>query len=430
MPARPAAPQPAHTPPPQPLAPNHAAKPQTVHLVRQGAGDTGLGRGDEYGLRSLPPLSLYIHFPWCVRKCPYCDFNSHQPRSGFDEAGYIDALIADVEAALPLIWGRRVSTIFMGGGTPSLFSAAALDRLLRALDARLNLLPDAEITLEANPSTVEAQQFRDYRAAGINRLSIGVQSFSPRHLAALGRIHSADEARRAADIAHRHFETFNLDLMYALPAQTLAQALADVDVALSLSPTHLSAYHLTLEPNTQFAVTPPPNLPDDDLSADMQEAIEVRLGEAGFEHYETSAFARAGHAAQHNLNYWQFGDYLGIGAGAHSKLSFHDRIIRQMRPKQPAAYLQAVAAGQPVHSEQVLAATALPFEFMMNALRLTGGFPLTLFSERTGLPLTAALAALNLAEQRGLIVCDTLMVRPTLLGQRFLNDTLTLFLPD
>lgn len=387
-------------------------------------------RAAAWRLDSLPPLSLYIHFPWCVRKCPYCDFNSHEPRSALDQDGYIDALIADLESALPLIWGRRVQTVFMGGGTPSLFSPAHIDRLLRALDARLKLNPDAEITLEANPGTLEIAQFAGYRAAGVNRLSIGVQSFDPGHLSALGRIHGADEARRAAEQASRHFDTFNLDIMYALPGQTLDQALADVEQALALGARHLSAYHLTLEPNTLFAARPPANLPDDDLAADMQEAIEARLAAAGFVHYETSAFALPGHQAQHNLNYWTFGDYLGIGAGAHGKLSFHDRIQRDMRHKQPAAYLAGVAQGSQVQTSQPVAHADLAFEFMMNALRLTEGFALSLFNERTGLPLSAILPALEQAQTRGWVQRDGDWLRPTLAGQRFLNDLLGLFLPD
>lgn len=386
-------------------------------------------RAAAWRLDSLPPLSLYIHFPWCVRKCPYCDFNSHEPRSALDQDGYIDALIADLESALPLIWGRRVQTVFMGGGTPSLFSPAHIDRLLRALDARLKLNPDAEITLEANPGTLEIAQFAGYRAAGVNRLSIGVQSFDPGHLSALGRIHGADEARRAAEQASRHFDTFNLDIMYALPGQTLDQALADVEQALALGARHLSAYHLTLEPNTLFAARPPANLPDDDLAADMQEAIEARLAAAGFVHYETSAFALPGHQARHNLNYWTFGDYLGIGAGAHGKLSFHDRIQRDMRHKQPAAYLAGVAQGSQVQTSQPVAHADLAFEFMMNALRLTEGFALSLFNERTGLPLSAILPALEQAQTRGWVQRDGDWLRPTLAGQRFLNDLLGLFLP-
>ncbi|WP_373279719.1 radical SAM family heme chaperone HemW [Chitinimonas arctica] len=386
------------------------------------------GRG-AWQLNALPPLSLYIHFPWCVRKCPYCDFNSHESKGGFDEAAYIAALLTDLEQGLPLIWGRPIHTIFMGGGTPSLFSAEAMDSLLAGIRARTKLLPDAEITLEANPGTVEADKFRGYRAAGINRLSIGIQSFNPEHLAAIGRIHDGEEARRAAALAGEVFDTFNLDLMFALPGQSIEQALADVETALSFSPTHLSCYHLTLEPNTYF-YRYPPALPDDDTAADMHDAIEARLAAAGFVHYETSAFARPGHQARHNLNYWQFGDYLGIGAGAHGKLSFHDRIVRQARYKQPAAYLKAVADGNAVQTEETVGHDDLPFEFMLNALRLTEGVPTAFYSERTGLPLATVAARLEAAVKAGLLEADPMRLAPSLLGQRYLNRLQTLFLPD
>lgn len=353
-------------------------------------------------LQALPPLSLYIHIPWCVRKCPYCDFNSHEAKAAVPESAYVDALISDLESALPLIWGRRVLTVFFGGGTPSLFSAAEIDRLLCALRARLNFATDAEITLEANPGTFEADKFRDYRTAGINRLSIGIQSFDAQMLQRLGRIHNDSEALRAVDIAHRHFDNFNLDLMYALPQQSLQQAQQDIRRAINCRSTHLSAYHLTLEPNTLF-YSQPPNLPDEELSADMQEMIEAELEGAGFVHYETSAFAQPGRFARHNLNYWQFGDYLGIGAGAHSKLSFHDRIIRQMRYKQPAQYLRQVAAGVPVQNENQVGLDDLPFEFMMNALRLTDGFEPGLFAERSGVQLATIEPALAQAQQDGLL---------------------------
>ncbi|RQO66723.1 oxygen-independent coproporphyrinogen III oxidase-like protein [Aquitalea sp. FJL05] len=399
------------------------------------------------GLRELPPLSLYIHFPWCVRKCPYCDFNSHELKNsngqtvqwnpqadvasgGFDEMAYVQTLLRDLEYSLPAIWGRSVSTIFMGGGTPSLFSAAAMDTLLAGIRARLRLAPDAEITMEANPGTFEAEKFRGYREAGINRLSIGIQSFNPQHLQVLGRIHDGDEARRAIDIALSCFDNVNLDLMYALPGQSVEQALQDLDTALSYGITHLSAYHLTIEPNTLYAVRTPQNLPDDEISADMQDAIEARLAQAGFEHYETSAFARPGRRSRHNVNYWQFGDYLGIGAGAHGKISSHEGIVREMRHKQPAAYIQAVADGQPVQSSRKVKRDELPFEFMMNLLRLTGGFETRLFTERTGLPVSCIRNELQQAIQQGLLEQDATTIRPTLQGQRFLNDLLTLFLGD
>lgn len=376
-----------------------------------------------------PPLSLYIHLPWCVKKCPYCDFNSHAAQ-GIPEAAYIDALLLDLERALPDIWGRTVHTVFFGGGTPSLFSAAGIDRILSGVRTLTPLMPGAEITLEANPGTVEAARFAGFREAGVTRLSLGIQSFNPRHLKALGRIHGDLEARRAAELAATHFDTFNLDLMFALPAQTLAEALADVDTALAFRPPHLSAYHLTLEPNTPFGHTAPPNLPDDELAADMQQAVETRLLEAGMQHYETSAYAKPGHASRHNLNYWQFGDYLGIGAGAHSKLSFRDRIVRQMRTKHPQQYMDAVRQDAHIADIRILARDDLPFEFMMNALRLNEGVPATLFEARTGLPLIACTAALERARTRGLLEPDATKLKPTLLGQRFLNDLLAVFLPD
>jgi len=380
------------------------------------------------GLKVSPPLSLYIHLPWCVKKCPYCDFNSHTAQ-GIPEAAYIDALLLDLERALPDIWGRRIHTVFFGGGTPSLFSADGIDRILTGVRTLTQLMPGAEVTLEANPGTVEAAKFAGFRAAGVTRVSLGIQSFNPRHLKALGRIHDDSEARRAAELAATHFDTFNLDLMFALPGQTLAEALADLDTALTFQPPHLSAYHLTLEPNTPFGHTAPPNLPDDDLAADMQLAIEARLQEAGMQHYETSAYARPGHASRHNLNYWQFGDYLGLGAGAHSKLSFHDRILRQMRVKHPQQYMAAVQAGAHIADTRTLTRGDLPFEFMMNALRLNEGVPAALFEERTGLPLVVCAAALEKARKKDLIERDATWLKPTLRGQRFLNDLLELFLP-
>ena len=380
------------------------------------------------GLQAPPPLSLYIHLPWCVRKCPYCDFNSHAAQ-GIPEAAYIDALLRDMECALPDIWGRKIHTVFFGGGTPSLFSAEGIDRILTGVRTLTQLLPGAEITLEANPGTVEAARFKGFREAGVTRVSLGIQSFNPRHLQALGRIHDGSEARHAAELAATHFDTFNLDLMFALPGQTLAEALSDIETALDFRPPHLSAYHLTLEPNTPFGHTAPPNLPDEDLAADMQLAIEARLGEADMQHYETSAYARPGHASRHNLNYWQFGDYLGIGAGAHSKLSFHDRIVRQMRAKHPQQYMDAVQAGTHVADTRILTRDDLPFEFMMNALRLNEGVLSTLFEARTGLPLIVSAPALERARALGLLENDAARLKPTLQGQRYLNDLLELFLP-
>jgi oxygen-independent coproporphyrinogen-3 oxidase len=376
----------------------------------------------------LPPLALYVHIPWCVKKCPYCDFNSHQARGDVPERAYVEALITDLELALPDVWGRRVHSVFLGGGTPSLFSAAAIETLISAFRARLQLAADCEITLEANPGTFEAEKFRGYREAGVNRLSIGIQSFNPGHLKALGRIHDDGEARRAIEIAQNHFDNINLDLMYALPQQTPEEARADVEAALEAGTEHLSFYHLTLEPNTLF-YRHPPALPDDDAAASMQDAIAQALAGDGYVHYETSAWAKPGRECRHNLNYWRFGDYLGIGAGAHGKLSFRDRIARTVRWKQPKEYLDRVAEGRPMQESREVERADLAFEFMMNALRLPEGFPVSLFAERTGLQIALAEKPLREAEARGLIVRDHERIRPTELGQRFLNDLLQLFLP-
>jgi putative oxygen-independent coproporphyrinogen III oxidase len=336
-------------------------------------------------------------------------------------------LIRDLEQALPLIWGRKVYTVFLGGGTPSLLSGESIEQILRNVRMLLPLTLDAEITLEANPGTVEAERFAAYREAGVNRLSMGIQSFNDAHLQALGRIHSADEARRAIEIAQRNFDNLNLDLMYALPKQTLNEALQDVQTALSFAPQHLSCYHLTLEPNTLFYRNPP-SLPDDDTSSDMQQRIEELLADSGFQHYETSAFALTKRRAKHNLNYWKFGDYLGIGAGAHSKLSFPGKVIRQARYKQPQTYLQQVSIGAPIQTELEVSHEELGFEFMMNALRLNEGFDSVLFQERTSQPLLTFRRELEEAERRGLLVRDHLRIAPTQLGQRFLNDLLEIFL--
>ncbi|NUU00098.1 radical SAM family heme chaperone HemW [Herbaspirillum robiniae] len=380
-------------------------------------------------LTALPPLSLYVHFPWCVRKCPYCDFNSHEVKGSFPEQEYLDALRADLEMALPLIWGRKIYTIFIGGGTPSLLSAAGLDRLLSDLRTLLPLDGDIEITMEANPGTFEAEKFRSYRESGINRLSIGIQSFNGRHLEALGRIHDGGQAMKAVEIAQANFDNFNLDLMYALPQQTLAEARADIETAIAFAPPHLSLYHLTLEPNTLFAKYPPP-VPDDDASADMQDMIAELTSSAGYVNYEVSAYAQPKRRARHNLNYWQFGDYLGIGAGAHSKLSFPHRIVRQMRYKHPQTYLEKTRAGAPVQEEAEIGRDALGFEFMLNTLRLTEGFPPNLFAERTGMSLTQIQKQLDLAEQKGMLYRDHALIRPTDLGRRFLNDLQEFFLSD
>jgi putative oxygen-independent coproporphyrinogen III oxidase len=378
---------------------------------------------------ALPPLSLYVHVPWCVRKCPYCDFNSHEVRGEVPEAAYVDALLADLEFALPSIWGRRVVSVFIGGGTPSLFSAAALDRLLSGIRARVALVPEAEITMEANPGTFERARFAGYRAAGVNRLSLGMQSFAARHLRALGRIHDAGEAHAAAAAALAIFDNVNFDLMYALPDQTLAEARADAAAAVAYAPAHLSFYHLTLEPNTLFHREPPP-LPDDDAAADIEEAVHAAAVAAGYRHYETSAFARPGRECRHNLNYWQFGDYLGIGAGAHSKLSFSDRIVRQMRWKHPKRYLEMCPDGYPIQDDTAVTQDDVGFEFMLNALRLCDGVAAASFAERTGFALASIERELAEAARRGLLDPDPTTIRATALGRRFLNDLQSLFLRE
>ena len=377
---------------------------------------------------ALPPLALYVHIPWCLKKCPYCDFNSHERRGEIPQARYVDALLADLELALPGIWGRRVHTVFFGGGTPSLFAPEAIDRILAGVRSRVPLAPDAEITLEANPGTFERARFAGFRAAGINRLSVGVQSFEPKFLHALGRVHDADEARAAAAAAIEIFGNVNLDLMYALPGQTPADAQSDLAQALRFSPPHLSFYHLTIEPNTLFHRYPP-TLPDDETAADIEDAIAATLGAAGYLHYETSAYARPGHECRHNLNYWRFGDYLGIGAGAHSKLSFPERVVRQVRHKQPQQYMEEVERGSPLAEDRTVERGEIGFEFMLNAMRLTDGVPVALFAERTGFALTLVQKGLDEAERRGLIERDHQRMRPTPLGQRFLNDLQAIFLP-
>jgi putative oxygen-independent coproporphyrinogen III oxidase len=414
-------------------------------------------------LAALPPLSLYVHLPWCLKKCPYCDFNSHElspgapstvprpvavagprgsagavpfgagSRGALPEARYLDALVADLEASLPLVWGRRVSSVFIGGGTPSLFSPQGIERLIADVRARLPLEAGCEITLEANPGTFEAERFHAFRAAGVTRLSVGVQSFDDGALERIGRVHDGAQARAALAEARAAFDTFNVDLTYTLPGQTLDQLRADLDRALAFDPPHLSVYHLTLEPNTWFA-THPPVLPDEDTASDMLDLIVQRATAAGLERYEVSAFARPGHRCRHNLNYWEFGDYLGIGAGAHGKLSFPHRVLRQVRWRDPATYMSKALDGQAVSNEEEVARKALPFEFMLNALRLREGFALAMFGERTGLPLSAIEATLAEAERRSLIEPDAGLptsprrVRPTARGFDFLSDLQGLFL--
>jgi putative oxygen-independent coproporphyrinogen III oxidase len=398
-------------------------------------------------LTELPPLSLYVHIPWCLRKCPYCDFNSHAVPEGhalpagrvvpiadatpqdaaLPESRYAEALLRDLEWALPQVWGRRVQSVFFGGGTPSLFSARTIADLIAGFRARLNLMPDCEITLEANPGSFELGKFRDFEAAGVNRLSLGIQSFDSSMLRALGRVHDGDEALRAANAAVEIFPRVNLDLMLALPQQTLAQALADARQALQIGASHLSFYHLTLEPNTEFHRRPPA-LPDEDSAAAMQDAVAALLQQAGFEHYETSAWAQPGQQCRHNLNYWRFGDYLGIGAGAHAKISLPDRILRQTRPRLPRDYMQQALAGTPMQEQRELGRDERVFEFMMNALRLHEGFAVAEFVARTGLQISVAQPALEKAEARGLIERDHVRIKATPLGRRFLNDLLEIFL--
>jgi len=380
-------------------------------------------------LAQLPPLALYIHIPWCLRKCPYCDFNSHAARGNIPETRYIDALLADLETALPLIWGRSVASVFMGGGTPSLFAPEAIDQLLAGVRARLRLLPDCEVTLEANPGTFEKDRFRGYRSAGVTRLSVGVQSFNDRHLQALGRVHNRTQALAAVEEAASAFETFNLDVMYALPGQTLADLAQDLAMALAFAPPHVSIYHLTIEANTWFAKHPPP-LPEEDLAWAMLDHISEASARHGLQRYEVSAYARLGHACWHNMNYWQFGDYLGIGAGAHSKLSFTHRIVRQLRLRDPQRYMLGALAGQPLASDTEVSRADLPFEFMLGALRLRQGFSLHDFTARTGLPFSTIAQGLELAEAKGLIIRDLEHVRPTERGFDFLSDLQALFLPD
>lgn len=386
-----------------------------------------LGDATISGLTNPPPLSLYIHIPWCVKKCPYCDFNSHESRTEIPEKRYVAALIADLEQSVPRVYGRKIKSVFFGGGTPSLFSAESIDEILSAVRMLTPLEYGAEITLEANPGTVEIARFAGYKQAGVNRISLGIQSFNADYLKALGRIHDDKQAIAAAELALNTFERVNLDVMYALPNQSLQHALQDARQAVALNPDHLSFYHLTLEPNTPFHRTPP-SLPDDEVSADMQEQLEALLAQHGYEHYETSAFCHAKSQAKHNVNYWQFGDYLGIGAGAHSKLSYHDKITRETRHKHPKAFMENAENGNAVDNAWLIASDDLGFEFMMNALRLTGGFEAKLFQERTGKSLQTIQANLKIAMDKKLIVQDRQRITPTLLGQRYLNDLLALFL--
>ena len=382
---------------------------------------------------STPPLSLYVHLPWCVRKCPYCDFNSHEAKGALPFAAYVDALVADLEHDLPLAWGRSVHSVFFGGGTPSLFPADAVDAFLQAASARLRFAPGLEITLETNPGTAEHGRFEDYRAAGVNRLSFGVQTFDDACLQRLGRIHDSAQADAAVKLAQdAGFDNFNLDLMYALPGQTLAMAERDIERAIALQPAHISHYQLTLEPNTVFAARPPSGIPDEDDSWDMQEHCQAMLAAAGFGQYEVSAYARRGRECAHNLNYWHFGDYLGIGAGAHGKLTLgsEQQVLRRWKVKHPAAYLASAGTPAAIGGDESITAERRPFDYMLNALRLVDGFALAEFESRTGLSRTMIAAELECALDREWITLRDDRIVPTELGRRFTNDVISLFLPD
>lgn len=388
-------------------------------------------------LTSLPPLSLYVHIPWCVKKCPYCDFNSHQIKDknlssslpqGFDEARYIEALKLDLQSVLPKVWGRRVHSIFMGGGTPSLLSEAGLDQLLSDIRALLPVNADAEITMEANPGTFEVEKFKSYAKSGINRISLGIQSFEDEKLQALGRIHNSAQAKEAIRVAIELFPQVNLDLMYALPGQSKEQALQDLQKAISFNPAHISLYHLTLEPNTLFAKYPPA-LPSEDSAFEMQDALISQLAQAGYERYEVSAYARAGKRCQHNLNYWQFGDYIGIGAGAHGKISAHNQIARQSNERHPDAYMEKIFRdGHALIEERILGKEDLPFEYMLNVLRLIDGVPTPQFKERTGLEIASINSTLEVATRKKLLDDDPRYIKPSALGMQYLNDLQMLFL--
>ncbi len=385
-------------------------------------------------LSSLPPLSLYVHIPWCIKKCPYCDFNSHQIKDGdsigqgFDEKRYLEALKLDLQSNLPKVWGRRIHTIFIGGGTPSLLSPAGLDQLLSDIRALLPVNADAEITMEANPGTFEIEKFKSFAKSGINRISLGIQSFNDEKLKALGRIHDSAQAKVAIASAMDLFDQVNIDLMYALPNQTVTEAIADLDMALSFNTAHLSLYHLTLEPNTLFAKYPPA-LPDDDSAFEMLDILMEKLNASGYERYEISAYARNGQQCQHNLNYWQFGDYIGIGAGAHGKISAHNQIARQTNERHPESYMQKIFdGGHALIEERLLTKDDLPFEYMLNTLRLVDGAPTPQFQERTGLDLAQINGMLEKALAKGLLDDDPKTIKPSPLGLQYLNDLQMLFL--
>lgn len=378
---------------------------------------------------SNPPLGLYIHLPWCEKKCPYCDFNSHET-DNLPEREYVEALLHDLEQDLPLIWGRSIESIFIGGGTPSLFSGAAIEQLFSGLRALLKLNPGIEITMESNPGSADAENFRAYRESGVNRLSIGVQSFNDEFLTSLGRIHNSELALQAFEAARlAGFDNINIDLMYGLPGQTVIQALADIQQAVDLGVEHISHYQLTIEPNTLFHYSPPEQMPDDDLSWEQQCQSQAKLAKAGYQQYEISAYSRENRQCQHNLNYWHFGDYMGIGAGAHGKITLggENRVIRRVRQRQPQAYLQN-QGHDTINSEKELATADLVFEFMLNSLRLSQGFESKLFTENTGLSLNEVLSTLQTASEKGLIDIDPARICPTERGFQFLNDLQSMFL--
>lgn len=409
--------------------------PKTILIEQELKRGLSAGQRLQQGVQftqSLPPLSLYIHVPWCVRKCPYCDFNSHAISTGELpaelEQAYLSALEQDLISVLPSVWGRAIHTVFIGGGTPSLLSAHALDRMMMILRNLFNLAPNTEVTMEANPGTVESSRFMDYAASGVTRLSLGIQSFDDDSLQRLGRIHNSDQAKQAIDMAQKAFQRVNLDLMYALPYQTLASCQQDIQTALSFGTEHLSLYNLTMEPNTVFAKYPPEGLPDDDLAGDLQDLLIEMTAQAGFEQYEVSAYARHQAYCQHNLNYWEFGDYIGVGPGAHGKISSHNQIVRTARLKNPESWMQKVMTGEHIAETRQLSVQELPFEFMLNALRLRQGVPTHYFSEHCGVNLSVMTPMIEQAVAKGLLDENPSRLQATELGWRYLNDLQALFL--
>lgn len=406
---------------------------ETQELTRQGGKGILIVNPLQKGInftQPLPPLSIYIHVPWCVRKCPYCDFNSHALQGEIPEEAYLTALEQDLISVLPSVWGRAIHTVFIGGGTPSLLSARAVDKMMTMLRNLFNLAPGTEVTMEANPGTVEASRFADYAASGVTRVSLGIQSFDNESLKRLGRIHDSRQARAAIDIAQKSFKRVNLDLMYALPYQTLEACRQEIETALSFGTEHLSLYNLTMEPNTVFAKYPPEGLPDDDLAGDLQDLLIEVTAAAGFEQYEVSAYARNQAYCQHNLNYWEFGDYIGVGPGAHGKISAHNQIHRTARVKNPESWMQKVMTGEQLAESRYLQVDELPFEFMLNALRLKQGVPTHYFADRCGTHLSVMTAMINEAVQKGLLDSDPSRLKASELGWRYLNDLQEIFLKN